>query len=449
MTTNIAVIVPVYRDLSASKRCLQSLLNTIDLATTDVLVVNDASPEPDLTEYCRALSADSGFRLIEHATNLGFVRTVNEGMSEAGDLDVIILNSDTQLPAGWLDRISATASAHPNAASITPFSNNATICSYPHFCSDNPLAPGHDVNSLDQLVLSANSGEVVELPTGVGFCMYLRRSALDQIGDFDEAAFGRGYGEENDWCLRASAAGWRHLLCGDLFVFHAGGASFGKDAEELQASAMAVLESRYPDYNKQVAEFIERDPIEPLRFAIDQARAAAGEAEAVLAESRFRERTAKTEWYQLDRARHEQVSRAHELLAEAREQTQSVETSLRVQLDEQVAAAKEQERAYSQQLHSLHRHSEEQTSQYQQLEAQYQQLEAQYQQLEAQYQQLEAQYQQLEAQYQQLEAQHQQLEGQHTGLQAHQAHLEEKISRIESLWFVRLYRLLTGSRGQS
>lgn len=389
MTKKIAIIVPVYRDLSVSRRCLQSLMSTIDLTTTDVIVVNDASPVPEVTEYCRDLATKCRFRLIEHVTNLGFVKSVNEGVREAGQADVVILNSDTEVPAGWLDRISAIADAHPKAASITPFSNNATICSYPLFCADNPIASGHDVNSLDKLFSSANAGEVVELPTGVGFCMYLRRAALDEIGDFDEAAFGRGYGEENDWCLRASAAGWRHLLCGDLFVFHAGGASFGQDAQALQASAMAVLESRYPDYNKQVAEFIERDPIEPLRFAIDQARTAAGEGEAVLAESRSRERTAKAEWYQLDKARHEQVTRAHELLAEARAQTQSVEA------------------AYSEQLQSLQRHSEEQTSQYQQLE------------------------------------------GQYGDLQTHQTQLEEKIVRIESLWFVRLYRLLTGRRGQS
>jgi len=396
MTSNIAVIIPVYLDLSASMRCLQSVSRTIDASDIDVVLVNDASPEPELAEYCREISADCGFHLIEHDTNLGFVKSVNEGMREAGRADVVILNSDTEVPAGWLDRISAIADAHPKAASITPFSNNATICSYPLFCADNPIASGHDVNSLDKLFSSANAGEVVELPTGVGFCMYLRRAALDEIGDFDEAAFGRGYGEENDWCLRASAAGWRHLLCGDLFVFHAGGASFGQDAQALQASAMAVLESRYPDYNKQVAEFIERDPIEPLRFAIDQARTAAGEGEAVLAESRSRERTAKAEWYQLDKARHEQVTRAHELLAEARAQTQSVEA------------------AYSEQLQSLQRHSAEQTGQYRQLEGQYQQL-----------------------------------EGHYGDLQTHQTQLEEKIVRIESLWFVRLYRLLTGRRGQS
>ena len=276
------------------------------------------------------------------------------------------------------------------------------------------MSAGHSVASLSGLFAANNLGKSVEIPTGIGFCMFLSRAALDEIGDFDEAAFGRGYGEENDWCLRASAAGWRHLLCGDLFVFHAGGASFGQDAQALQASAMSVLQTRYPDYNKQIAEFIERDPIEPLRFAIDQARAAAGEVEAVLAESRSRERTAKAHWYQLDQARHEQVANAHELLSEARAETQSVEAILQTKLDQQVTAAQAHEAEYTSQLQSLREHSEQQAAQYQQLEAQYQQL-----------------------------------EGQYGDLQTHQTQLEEKIARIESLWFVRLYRLLTGRRGQS
>ena len=416
----VDIIVPVYRDLAATRRCLESVLHADDPIMGRLIVINDASPEPEVTDYCASLSADAKLVSITHESNQGFVASVNEGMCLAQDRDVIILNSDTEVPEGWVTRLATVAQAD-RVASVTPFSNNAAICSYPHFCRDNPMPAGHAVASLSELFTANNAGQTIDIPTGIGFCMFLSRVAIDEIGDFDEAAFGRGYGEENDWCLRASAAGWRHLLCGDLFVFHAGGASFGQDAEALQVSAMAVLESRYPDYNKQVAEFIERDPIEPLRFAIDQARAAAGEADAVLAESREREQIAKAQWYQLDQARHEQVSSAHELLSEARAETLSVEATLQVQLDQQIVAAKAHEAEYTQQLQALRDHSEQQVSQYQQLEAQYQQLEGQYQ----------------------------QLEGQYGDLQTHQTQLEEKIARIESLWFVRLYRLLTGSRGRS
>ena len=70
-----------------------------------------------------------------------------------------------------------------------------------------------------------------DLPTGVGFCLYLRRAMLDAVGLFDPA-FGLGYGEENDLCLRAARAGWRNLLADNAFVVHTGGRSFvGQKAE--------------------------------------------------------------------------------------------------------------------------------------------------------------------------------------------------------------------------
>ena len=150
--------------------------------------------------------------------------------------------------------------------------------------------------------------------------MYLRRRALDEVGLFDEEAFGRGYGEENDWCLRASAKGWKHYLCADLYVYHAGGASFGAEAEKLQASAMAVIASRYPGYERQIAHFIEADPIEPARHAVDLVRP---DTTAVLSESRARERAERASRYELDRQRHDQVTRLDELLVTTRDTAQA------------------------------------------------------------------------------------------------------------------------------
>ena len=83
---------------------------------------------------------------------------------------------------------------------------------------------------LDAACRAANAGRSVELPTTVGFCMYIRRAALADVGLFDAETFGRGYGEENDFCLRASARGWRHLLACDTFVYHEGAVSFGAGA---------------------------------------------------------------------------------------------------------------------------------------------------------------------------------------------------------------------------
>jgi GT2 family glycosyltransferase len=320
MTSPVGIIIPVYRDLITVQRCLTSVLGTLTELDAELFLVNDASPEPDLTNYCRGLREEHGLQLIEHSENRGFVASVNEGITALNGRDVIILNSDTEVPPGWIERLIAAAEACPDAASVTPFSNNATICSYPNFCADNHIPADLDRKAIDQLFAKANSGVTIEIPTGVGFCMFMRRSTIDEIGVFDEQAFGRGYGEENDWCLRASSKGWKHILCADLFVYHAGGVSFGKEATSLQANALAVMSERYPDYQRQIAAFVEVDPIEPARHAVDTSRRDAAE---VIREYRQREQAIKASRYELDRQRHAQVTALDDLLKETREAAES------------------------------------------------------------------------------------------------------------------------------
>ena len=123
--------------------------------------------------------------------------------------DVVLLNSDTEVPLGWLRRLTAQAYAHPRIATVSPLSNNATICSYPGNAGG--LIPfEHTLDEIDQACRTVNAGRWVDAPTTVGFCMYIRRKALREVGAFDAERFNVGYGEENDFCLRATALGWRH-----------------------------------------------------------------------------------------------------------------------------------------------------------------------------------------------------------------------------------------------
>ena len=318
MTADLVdIVIPVYRNHPLTKRCVDSVLSNPDPVMGGVYLINDATPEPELREYCQRVAQDERVELIEHLENQGFVASVNEGFQLADGRDVVILNSDTEVPKNWLGRLKAAADQNPKAASITPFSNNATICSYPNFCEDNDLPAGMDHGAVDALFSEANSGQVLEIPTGVGFCMYVRRQALNEVGEFDEDAFGRGYGEENDWCLRATAKGWKHLLAADVFVYHAGGASFGSDASEYQANALKVISERYPDYNRRIAQFVEADPIEAARYNVDTVRP---DTQAVIAEYRTREQNTRQSRYELDRQRHEQVIALDRLLQSTREE---------------------------------------------------------------------------------------------------------------------------------
>ncbi len=282
----IDVIIPVFKGLAATRRCLESVLGHAQRTPLEVVVVDDATPESAIAAWLDRLAADGRITLVRNATNLGFVRSVNLGMAMHAERDVVLLNSDTEVAGDWLDRLSRAAERAPDIGTVTPFSNNATICSYP-FQGWSAGVPGTlGLRGLDEIFARANAGRVVDLPTAVGFCIYIRRACLERIGPFAAERFGRGYGEENDFSLRAASAGWRSVLAGDVFIFHEGAVSFGADRDALAAAAEERLLEVHPDYLHKVRAFISADPAQVLRAAVDDARLACGteEARCVLAE---------------------------------------------------------------------------------------------------------------------------------------------------------------------
>jgi O-antigen biosynthesis protein len=280
----VDVIVPVYRGLADTRLCITSVLASRCSTPWRLVVLNDASPEPEVTAWLREISAqDSRILLLENEENLGFVGTVNRGMSQSGQNDVLLLNSDTEVANDWLDRLRNAAYSDARVASVTPFSNNATICSYPRFCEPNDLPPHCDTASLDALFAATNPGQVVDVPTGVGFCMYIRRDCLDAVGLFDVKNFGKGYGEENDFCRRAAESGWRNLHALDTFVLHTGGVSFGDSKSAREREAVEKLRRLHPSYDGIVHNFVVADPARAARLAVDVARIRARGLPCVLA----------------------------------------------------------------------------------------------------------------------------------------------------------------------
>jgi GT2 family glycosyltransferase/glycosyltransferase involved in cell wall biosynthesis len=270
----VDIIVPVYRGRAETLVCLASVLEAVNLARFALVVVDDAGPDPRLRADLALLARRGLIELVVQPRNLGFVAAVNAGMRRPGGAgrDVIWLNSDTEVNGDWIDRLRAAAYASADVATVTPLTNNGTICSYPRFDTDNcePLELGWA--ELDQIAARVNAGQAVDAPTSVGFATYVRREALDRLGMLDEAAFGRGYGEENDFSQRAIRAGWRNLIAGDVFVRHLGQTSFGDERAARVAAAMRVIERRHPGYACAVARFVAADPVAPMRRAIDVAR---------------------------------------------------------------------------------------------------------------------------------------------------------------------------------
>ncbi|MGQ9811819.1 MAG: glycosyltransferase [Dissulfurimicrobium sp.] len=269
----IDIIIPVYKGEIETKNCIDSVLSYKQDTPFEIIVVNDNSPDMFIYEYLCDLSDRGLITLIHNPENLGFVASVNSAMALHDKRDVIILNSDTVVSNDWIDRLRRCALSDPMIGTVTPFSNNATICSYPVFCADNELPAGLSVSDMDALFKKVNSYKMVDIPTGVGFCMYIKRSCLKDVGMFDVESFGKGYGEENDFCMRASKAGWRHVLCGDVFVYHKGSVSFSTTKDDLLKKGTEMLLKLHPEYLDIIRRHIELDPAKDLRAAIDAARA--------------------------------------------------------------------------------------------------------------------------------------------------------------------------------
>ena len=269
----VDIVIPVYQGLVVTRRCLDSVFSHRQRCPHEVIVIDDASPEPELTDYLNELAETGRLTLLRNSANQGFVVTANRGLALHPDRDVVLLNSDTEVNGDWLDRLARCAYADATTGTVTPFSNNATICSYPRFCEINELPPGLSLAATDALFQRVNAGRWLEIPTAVGFCMYIRRDCLRAVGGFDEHTFGSGYGEENDFCMRAAKAGWRHALCADTYVYHIGGVSFGERQDQLRTQARAALTALHPDYDDRIRAFAWRDPAKPLRVAVDWERA--------------------------------------------------------------------------------------------------------------------------------------------------------------------------------
>jgi len=267
MTADLpAVIVPVHNAFAELQACLASLRRHV-APQAHVVLIDDASDDARIRPLLQAQvrAAGRGWRLETQPLNRGFVATANHGM-RLTDGDVVLLNSDTIVTPGWLEGLQRCLASDTAIATATPWTNNGEIASLPVFCRANPLPA--DIDAVARAIAAAGQPSYPELPTAVGFCMAISRRAITTLGLFDEALFGRGYGEENDFSLRARQAGMKNVLCDDVYVAHVGGCSFAPLGLKPGPDAMARLLSRHPDYLSCIESFIRHDPLRALRESV-------------------------------------------------------------------------------------------------------------------------------------------------------------------------------------
>ena len=272
---SIDIIIPVYGALDALRACLDSIARETDLSRHRVILVADGPQESAVESLIAGFEAAhrASVRVLRNEQRRGFVVAVTRGMHESAT-DVVLLNSDTIVTPRWIEKLIDAAYSAADVGTVTPLSNHATLCSVPRAFEENLLPTGFDIASFAALVETASARSYPRLPTGVGVCLYIRRALLDDIGYFDADNFGLGYGEENDFCVRALARGWLHVADDATFIYHAGHRSFGPSRSRLLRRAQTTLRRRHPRYMATIAEFMRLDPLAGVRARI---RSALGE----------------------------------------------------------------------------------------------------------------------------------------------------------------------------
>ena len=257
------VVVPIFNAYDDLLKCLRSLLEHQDVYR--ILLIDDCSTDARVDALLRRIKShqQEWFKLEQNPLNLGYLKTVNKGLGITKH-DVILLNTDTIVTANWARKMRACARSDSAIATVTPFTNNGRMCSVPEFLENNRIPAGFTVDSFAECVEKASSNRYPDLVTGVGFCMYIRRKALEEIGCFDDLTFGTGYGEEVDFSFRAARKGYRNVLCDNTFVYHKGQASF----LDTQVGAMErhhrALAQKYPDLWSNLARFERSNPLKAL-----------------------------------------------------------------------------------------------------------------------------------------------------------------------------------------
>lgn len=283
----VTIVMPVHNAFDMTREALARVARHSGQAW-HLVAIEDASTDGRVRPWLQSWAAEQGARVtvLEQDANLGFIGSANRGFEVAlrhGGAPVVLLNSDAMVPADWLPRLLAPL-ADPTVASVTPLSNDAELFTVPVICARHPLRPGQG-DALDAVARDLGPGAMrPELPTGVGFCMALAPRFLAKLPEFD-TVFGRGYGEEVDWCRKAMALGGRHVCAQDLFVEHRGGGSFGQTAKQrLLERNGAVISRRYPHFDGEVQAFLRADPLTTPRLALALSWAAlSGEVPVFLA----------------------------------------------------------------------------------------------------------------------------------------------------------------------
>lgn len=251
----VSIIVPIHNAFDKVQTCVEAVFRNTTYPA-ELILIDDASTDREGARLLERYKDRGGVRVLHNEKNLGFSGTVNRGIRESR-YDVVLLNSDASVGPHWLENLIFAACQRPSIGTVTAISNSAGVFGViPDGSSIWDIA-SHERDAISRLAMQHSQRFLPETPTGNGFCMFMKRGMMERVGYFDSDTFPRGYGEENDYCMRALHAGWEHIIDDATFVFHAETASFGSETRRaLSETGMENVKNLHPEYLSHVDRFV-------------------------------------------------------------------------------------------------------------------------------------------------------------------------------------------------
>lgn len=254
----VSVVIPVYNGLGSLQRLCATLFEHTG-AENEIVFVNDASPDERIAPYLDMLAKSrANVRVLTNADNLGFPGSVNRG-AESVSGDFVILNTDTEVPEGWIPRLFAPIWSDPRVASAMPLT-----CVWRDSGKQNPGVIS--ISELERIGLAAVDAAVShivpladrnESKGNLGFCLAISREAWNRVGPFAATIFGFGYHEESDWCARARYRfGYSHRVAPNVLVAHWHNGSFTSERKRVQ-----MAHNRERLYSRNPCRAFDHDPV--------------------------------------------------------------------------------------------------------------------------------------------------------------------------------------------
>ncbi len=225
----VSIVIPVCDGLEYTRHCLESILSST--RTPFELVVVDNGSRDGTPAYLRDLAGGPwprgrclGLRVLRNEANLGFGPACNQGMAAARGEDVVILNNDTVVTDGWLERLRAAAERDSRIGVVAPRSN---YVAGPQQVDAVPYAPGdwEGMRRFAAARAAERAGQGFFAPRAIGLCLLIKRAVLDRVGGFDPR-FWPGNFEDDDFSLRVLLAGFAIWVADDVFIHHHGSRTF-------------------------------------------------------------------------------------------------------------------------------------------------------------------------------------------------------------------------------